>query len=207
MSCSDIVVIVMAAGQSSRFGSDKRIAKLSNGKTLLTSTLLTIQKHFQHITVVLKEDDNAQLLGISPFTPTIVSQRSQLGLGYSISDAFKYLCRDQSMDNYRSAAIWLADLPWVTQKTCKLLADISTAENIVQPTHRQTPGHPVIFGRKFWEHIADLRNPSGASAILKRYSNNIVKISLNDPGVCSDIDIPDDLSPIFSIQKHPRKLR
>ncbi|AZM94518.1 MAG: nucleotidyltransferase family protein [Gammaproteobacteria bacterium] len=197
MSCSDIIVIVMAAGQSRRFGSDKRIAQLSNGKTLLTSTLLTIQQHFPNITVVLKEGDKAQSLGLSPITPTLVSQRSHLGLGYSISDAFKYLCSDEKFNHYRSAAVWLADLPWVTQKTCKLLADMSSAENIVQPTHLQVPGHPVIFGRKFWKHIADLRHPSGASAILQRYSDHIVKISLNDPGVCYDIDTPDSLSPPF----------
>ena len=64
MPCSDIMVIVMAAGQSSRFGSDKRVAKLGNGETLLSFTLRTIQKTFSNSRVVIKPEDNAQSLGL-----------------------------------------------------------------------------------------------------------------------------------------------
>lgn len=57
MPCSDIAVIVIAAGQSSRFGGDKRVATLNNGKILISSTLLAIKVHFPNSRVVIKSKD------------------------------------------------------------------------------------------------------------------------------------------------------
>ncbi|TVP52069.1 MAG: nucleotidyltransferase family protein [Halomonas sp.] len=194
MLCSDIIVIVMAAGQSRRFGSDKRVAKLSSGETLLNTTLLTTQKYFLHNRVVIKPDDNAQSLGLPPVTPTIISPRSHLGLGFSISDTFKHLTQVEDMQHYRAAAIWLGDLPWVSFKTCHLLARLATPESIVQPLYQGKPGHPVIFGRKLWCELAHLENEKGASSVIKTHSSRMVNVTLNDPGVRSDVDYPDDLT-------------
>tara|TARA_R110000868_G_scaffold408964_2_gene693442 strand:+ start:22058 stop:22258 length:201 start_codon:yes stop_codon:yes gene_type:complete len=36
------IAVIMAAGSSRRFGSDKRLAKLSNGETLLAQTVKNI---------------------------------------------------------------------------------------------------------------------------------------------------------------------
>lgn len=194
MPCSDIIVIVMAAGQSSRFGSDKRVAKLGNGETLLSSTLRTIQKTFSNSRVVIKPEDNAQSLGLTPTNHIIISQRSHLGLGYSISDAFRQLCSDESIHHYRAAAVWLADLPWVSEETCSVLTKMATPESIVQPLHQGNPGHPVVFGRDFWNELALLENDRGASPVIKKHSKRVIYVSLNDPGVCTDVDYPDDLT-------------
>ena len=194
MPCSDIIVIVMAAGQSSRFGSDKRVAKLGNGETLLSSTLRTIQKTFSNNRVVIKPEDNAQSLGLTPTNQIIVSQRSHLGLGYSISDAFRQLCSDESVHHFRAAAVWLADLPWVSEETCNVLTKTATPDSIVQPLHQGNPGHPVVFGRKFWSELALLENDRGASPVIKKHSKRVIYVSLNDPGVCTDVDYPDDLT-------------
>ena len=188
MPCSDIIVIVMAAGQSSRFGSDKRVAKLGNGETLLSSTLRTIQKTFSNSRVVIKPEDNAQSLGLIPTNHIIISQRSHLGLGYSISDAFRQLCSDESVHHFRAAAVWLADLP------CNVLTKTATPDSIVQPLHQGNPGHPVVFGRKFWSELALLENDRGASPVIKKHSKRVIYVSLNDPGVCTDVDYPDDLT-------------
>lgn len=193
MSCSDIIVVVMAAGQSSRFGSDKRVATLSNGKTLLNSTLTSIQQHFSDINIVIKPEDSIQSLGLSLQTSTIISQHSRLGLGYSISDAFKQLCCDKNMYKYRAAAVWLADLPWVNHQTCSVLADMATTDNILQPSYQRKPGHPVVFGINFWKELSQLNSPHGASSLIKRHKNCVVSVSVNDPGVCTDIDYPEDI--------------
>ena len=194
MPCSDIIAIVMAAGQSSRFGSDKRVAKLGNGETLLSSTLRTIQKTFSNNRVVIKPEDNAQSLGLTPTNQIIVSQRSHLGLGYSISDAFRQLCSDESLHHYHAAAVWLADLPWVSEETCNVLTKMATPESIVQPLHQGNPGHPVVFGREFWHELALLENVRSARPVIKKHSKRAIHVFLNDPGVCTDVDYPDDLT-------------
>lgn len=193
MRCSDIIVVVMAAGQSSRFGRDKRVAQLSDGNTLLSSTLLTVQDSFSDISVVIKPEDNIHSLGLSASTSTLISQNSHLGLGYSISDAFKQLCSEENRDNYRAAAIWLADLPWINHQTCSVLADMANTDNILKPSYQGKPGHPVFFGVNFWKELSQLEGAHGASSLIKRNSNHVVSVSVNDPGVCSDIDYPADI--------------
>ncbi|MBL1266434.1 MAG: nucleotidyltransferase family protein [Halomonas sp.] len=202
MPCSDIIVIVMAAGQSSRFGSDKRIAQLNSGKTLLNATLLAIKKHFSNISIVIKPEDNLESFELSAESSTIVSSRSHLGLGYSISDAFRQLCNDENTHHYRAAAIWLADLPWVSQETCCKLTEKATPECIVKPLYQGKPGHPVVFGRIFWQALAHLENVNGANTVIKKHSNRVIHVSLDDPGVCTDVDYPDDLTE--SLKKHKR---
>lgn len=197
MRCNDIIVVVMAAGQSSRFGCDKRVAQLSDGKTLLSSTLVTIQECFSDISVVIKPEDNIHSLGLPSSTSTLVSHNSRLGLGYSISDAFKQLCSDKNTDNYRAAAIWLADLPWINRQTCSVLADMANTDNILQPSYRGKPGHPVFFGVNFWADLSQLEGAHGASSLIRRNNNHVVSVSVNDPGVCSDIDYPEDILSSF----------
>lgn len=194
MPCSDIIVIVMAAGQSSRFGSDKRIAQLNSGKTLLNTTLSAIQKHFSNISIVIKPEDNLESLELSSQFSTIVSSRSHLGLGYSISDAFRQLCSDENTQHYRAAAIWLADLPWVSQETCCKLTEKATPECIAKPSHQGRTGHPVVFGRNFWKELAHLENTNGANTVIKKHSNRVIHVSLDDPGVFTDVDYPNDLT-------------
>lgn len=194
MPCSDIIVIVMAAGQSSRFCSDKRIAQLNSGKTLLNTTLSVIQKHFPNISIVIKPEDNLESLELSEKFSTIVSSRSHLGLGYSISDAFRQLCSDENTQHYRAAAIWLADLPWVSQETCCKLTEKATPECIVKPSHQGRTGHPVVFGRNFWKELAHLENTNGANTVIKKHSNRVIHVSLDDPGVFTDVDYPNDLT-------------
>lgn len=194
MPCSDIIVIVMAAGQSSRFGSDKRIAQLNSGKTLLNTTLSAIQKHFSNISIVIKPEDNLESLELSAQFSTIISSRSHLGLGYSISDAFRQLCSDENTQHYRAAAIWLADLPWVSQETCCKLTEKATPECIVKPSHQGKTGHPVVFGRNFWKELAHLENTNGANTVIKKHSNRVIHVSLDDPGVFIDVDYPNDLT-------------
>ena len=61
MPYSDIMAFVMAADQSSRFGSAKRVATLNNGNTLLSSTLLAIKVHFPISRVAIKTEGLVQL--------------------------------------------------------------------------------------------------------------------------------------------------
>ena len=49
--------IVLAAGSSRRFGSDKRKAKLNNGKMILESALENALYNFEHVILTLRHDD------------------------------------------------------------------------------------------------------------------------------------------------------
>ena len=54
---SGIGVVILAAGQSRRFGEDKRLQRLESGKTLLESTIRLYTDVFSRIVVTLRADD------------------------------------------------------------------------------------------------------------------------------------------------------
>ncbi|MCY4565494.1 MAG: NTP transferase domain-containing protein, partial [Gammaproteobacteria bacterium] len=51
--------VILAAGASSRFGSDKRRFALADGRTMLETALATYQTAFDEIFLVLKPIDEA----------------------------------------------------------------------------------------------------------------------------------------------------
>lgn len=94
MPCSNIIVIAMTAGQSSRFGSDKRIAQLNSVETLLNFTLLAIKKYFSKIFIFIKPENTLQSFKHSVEPSKTVFSRSHLGLGY------RQLCNDKNTHYY-----------------------------------------------------------------------------------------------------------
>lgn len=195
MNADHCVALIMAAGLSRRYGSDKRCAVLADGQTLLATTLSRAHAAFGHVRVILREDDDLDRLGLPPATEAyhVSAECSQSGLGLSIASAFSMLLRDPRMAELESAAIWLGDLPWIRTITCHALLNQANAERIVRPRHGQRMGHPVLFGRVFWHELAETQDSHGASAIIRRHISHLVTIDVDDPGIHTDIDRPSDL--------------
>lgn len=74
--------LVLAAGFSRRFGSDKRCARLSSGQTLLATSLALPCAQLDEVWVVLRPEDDSTALGIPPQVQVIRCADSQLGMGH-----------------------------------------------------------------------------------------------------------------------------
>jgi len=58
----DVIAIVLAAGRSQRFGSDKRLTLFADGETLLSQTLSAVLPDFPHTYRVIKAEDDPHVL-------------------------------------------------------------------------------------------------------------------------------------------------
>lgn len=90
--------------------------------------------------------------------------------------------------------IALADMPYIRSETIgKIAASLAAGAAIAAPAYRGERGHPVGLSARFRAALEALRGDEGARALLRKNASLVELIEVDDPGVCRDIDTPDDL--------------
>lgn len=191
-----VIALVMAAGKSRRFGTDKRQVQLTCGHTLLQTTLALAQQNFSETWAMIGAVDDPKQLKIPSSVRLLQAPPEDIGLGTSLGAAFRALLVQRPQAT--AAAILLADMPWVSMQTCQSLIQASHPMRIVRPRFKSRAGHPVVFGRSFWPQLAELKGEEGARKVICANPTTCDCIDLNDPGVHRDIDVPDDLNYLSS---------
>lgn len=208
--------IVLAAGSSRRFGSDKRLYKLANNQPLAIATLsvwseaigvdgladlyvvtrgwpqqqLKTQKHR-----AIPPDPLVDVIAANKgLNVTIISaDDSELGMGHSLAAAMDRLAPGPVI-------VGLADMPYLQVSTIKQIATRLTAaptDTIVRPSYQGRSGNPVGFGAAHHHALARCRGDSGAKAVVQAATRKgqVIDLPVNDSGVVHDIDRPSDAGP------------
>ncbi len=189
-----IGALVLAAGHSQRFGSDKRVARTADGTGLLEATVVRYADCFPETTVVLRcGEPTAPLLSDRTLGRIRVVRATPepIGLGLSIAAGVR------ASPRWSCACIALADMPWVRTETLARLIDAwenleDTTDAALYPVHAGRTGHPVLFDRSLFGDLKALNGDSGATRIKAR-ARLKVGVTVNDPGTLRDVDRPDDL--------------
>ncbi|MCM2130310.1 nucleotidyltransferase family protein [Larsenimonas rhizosphaerae] len=193
-------VVVLAAGRSHRFGADKRQAILPDGQGILATTLATF-RHAPARFVALRHSDRCtdwceDLLAAHPGWVPIFCHRAEQGMGASLSETMAAV---SSCLSSRAVMIALGDMPWIQPATLHLLAARASEVRVVRPRYEEggagghVPGHPVVWGRRFWPALQALDRDEAGRAVLAQYPEALDEVPVNDPGVIRDIDRPRDL--------------
>ena len=188
-SLSQLVALVLAAGSSRRFGSDKRLARLSDGRTLLAASFENAHNVFFDVRVVLRLEDEPSHLGLPTDGKVVRSTRSGEGMAHSLAAGVSAVLDSNAL----AIAVLLGDMPRIDSATLRALARLSTADNIVVPSQNGKRGHPVIFGRNFWPELLALQGDTGARDLLLRHPHHVIEVAVPDAGIHLDIDHPDRL--------------
>lgn len=186
-----VVGLVLAAGYSRRFGADKRRAPLHNGQALLAASLTLPCAQLEAVWVVLRPEDDAEVLAVPACVNVVRSESAALGMGHSLASGIKTITQQAQAD---AAAVFLGDMPWLNVDSLGYLLALASPEHIVVPTFKGQPGHPVIFGRRFWPELQQLTGDRGAKGVLQAYPKALRHLDLNDPGVLRDVDTPQGVS-------------
>lgn len=185
-----IVGILLAAGASSRFGGDKLLYPLPDGSTLGVASARSLRGGVDRALAVVRPQDRTLIsllqregLDILPCPPAAG------GMGHSIS------CGVGAAPDADGWVVALADMPFIQARTIGTVAKLLRGgASLVAPVCDGRRGHPVGFGRPFFDALRALTGDTGARHLLETHADQLTGISCDDRGVLIDIDSPQDLA-------------
>ena len=188
---NDIGAIILAAGNSTRFGDENKLLAKFGEKTVIESTINNIAKLFKkhEITIVLRNKSQLpNFLKFLPYKLTIVLKEN-----FGISDSIK-----QGLNNFITkdgVMICLGDMPGISVSTySKIRNSLSEQDDkIIVPLYKGTNGNPIGIPRKFYGKLKTLSGDVGFKQLFSQLKKNISFIEIDDRYILKDIDTKKDL--------------
>ena len=181
------LALVLAAGFARRFGADKRVALMPDGRTVLDTVLARIADAGIAALPVLRRGDEALWPRYSTAL-TVADEVALAGMGSSLAAALKLVPAG------RDVMVCLADMPYVQSSTYAALARAAAIDSIVCPAYQARRGNPVLFGADFIGELKKISGDRGAKSLLERHADRVIDVAVDDPGIHRDIDTPHDVT-------------
>ena len=189
--------LVLAAGLSSRCGTNKLLIP-AEGSAIIERTVRTLIKaNLAGITVVLgscSEEIKKALKGYS--LQFIYNPDYKDGMSTSLQAGINAIGQDPGID---AVLVMLGDMPLIRDNTVK---DLMTAYQtkrpvIVVPRCQGQPGHPVIFDRAVFAAVDSIRGDRGAREIINCLAEQVLFIDSNNPEILIDLDTREAINKYF----------
>ncbi|MAT65288.1 MAG: molybdopterin-guanine dinucleotide biosynthesis protein MobA [Gammaproteobacteria bacterium] len=187
------VGVLLAAGQSRRFGSDKLLRPLPDGTPLALAAAANLRLALPDTVAVVAHAD-AAVAGLlrAAGIPVVVNAGAEAGMGSSIA------CGVRARDPVAGWVIALADMPFIRPDTIAAIAATLADEHVIAaPGYAGRRGHPVAFGRAYRDALLKLDGDVGARGIVQAHADRLCLMPTDDPGVLRDIDRPADLETVL----------
>jgi molybdenum cofactor cytidylyltransferase len=176
-----IAGILLAAGNSSRFGADKLLFPLPDGTPVVVQAARRLRSVIPDLWAVLRPEQEAvaSLLQAEGLTLVHCPQAAR-GMGESLACGVRAT----------------ATMPFVRPGTARAVAErIAAGAVLAAPVFQGRRGHPVGFGPPLGASLSSLSGDIGARTLLEQEKDRLELIPVDDPGVLVDIDTPADLPP------------
>ncbi len=190
-SVDGIVGILLAAGYSRRFGTDKLSQLLPGGETVALRSCRNLLAGVDHVLAVVRPDTDELADRLRDAGAEIaVCAEAKRGMGASLAGGIRL-----SATGAKGWIIALADMPWIETETIRTVAEtIRQNGGIAAPVYRGRRGHPVGFSCQYREALSSLDGDSGAKSVIRANADQLRLIDVDDPGVLRDIDLPAGLA-------------
>jgi molybdenum cofactor cytidylyltransferase len=192
--------IILAAGESLRFGRPKLLAPLK-GKRLIEWVLDScLHSKLQHIVLVLGHRHQAILQALgqkAQHQHLTITVNSRYREGQSTSLRAGLLAAEQE---FNSVMFVLGDQPIVTTGLIDTLLEKfwESPRQICAPVCRGRRGNPVLFSRRFYKPILALQGDVGARKIIEANPEEVLRVEIGNPLYFFDVDTAADLQTLES---------
>jgi molybdenum cofactor cytidylyltransferase len=210
--------LLLGAGGSERFGSEKLLAFLPTGERLLERALrVHLQSHISPLVLVVSPNLRKAITGSRD-----TFSSSGLALGKKVDQWYSFSCRwgggrlvtNKGFKKGMSSSIHqgltclsddekacgvlisLADLPFLTPQTIDFLIGefMKQQMGMLVPVFNGTTGHPVVVDiRRFKDEISQIAGDVGLRDLMDICADVVKKIPWHNDSVTRDIDTPGDL--------------
>jgi molybdenum cofactor cytidylyltransferase len=185
-----IAGIILAAGDSTRFGKPKQLLKL-NGEYLINRVIrIALNSLLDPIILVLGANYDIVSKVVNPSERLIIVNNNNWKMGQSSSliEGLNHIKKENSATMYL-----LGDQPLITSeiinKQIALYENIKSDVIMLQTNDKKTP--PIIFSSNCYDQIRSLKGDQGARNIIKNF--DVIFLENIDELLIADIDTKDDL--------------
>ena len=188
---SKIAAIILAAGESSRFGKPKPLLQLHH-KSLVRRIIGEAQAANCGPIIVVTGNAHDKVKDDLRNDNVIIARNENWrgGIGTSIRTGVQLLF--QIRPEIDGVVLLVCDQPLVDASTIRSLIDLreTTRKAIVASRYAETLGVPAIFDRSCFHELAALGSDSGAKAIILSNPDRVAAFGFPDGAV--DIDTAED---------------
>jgi molybdenum cofactor cytidylyltransferase len=185
-----VACIILAAGLSARFGSEKMLVRFGpSGKSLIQNAVDAANgSKSSYVLVVLGHKSNEIMENLNPGRAQIVLNKAfRGGLSSSIRTGISNVPSDS-----KGAILMVADQPFLTKGLLNRLIDTFKRKKekakIVCLSFRGEPRNPALFGREYFPKLSTISGDVGAKQVIAQQLRNVTLINVEDERVFLDID-------------------
>ena len=185
----EIVGVLLAAGASTRFGSDKPMHPLPDGTPVAMAAAASLLPACDRVVAVVRVDNGrlADTLALGG-CEIVRCAEAYKGMGHRLAAGVRATS---------DAAGWivvLGDMPFIAISSHQVIAmRLREGASLVATQYRGRRGHPVGFSHRRFAALSVLTGDHGARTTLAQHSTELLLCTVNDDGVLRDIDRLEDV--------------
>lgn len=179
--------IMLAAGNSRRFGSNKLLYEIG-GVPMYLRTLHKLQKAAselgnceiivvtQYQEIASKAQESGVRVLINPYPERGISSSMQIGLAAAKESA--------------ACLFIVSDQPWLTTETIVDLVHkfLSEDKGMACTLLGTKTGNPCIFSRKYYQELQEITGDKGGKQIINRHPEDVAYLEIEDAKELVDVD-------------------
>jgi molybdenum cofactor cytidylyltransferase len=184
-----VAAVVLAAGRSTRMGSNKLLEPLGGVPLVRRVAEAAIEAKLEPVVVVTGHDGAAVGATLDGLSVRLV-ENPDFADGLSTSLKVGIGSLPQGLD---AAMILLGDMPLVTASLLRRLVAAFEAEPgglAAVPLHEGEWGNPVILAPALFGDVQDLSGDTGARGLLESRRDMVIEVPVSDDAVVVDVDTP-----------------
>lgn len=184
------VILILAAGTSSRLGTPKQLVKFGDGN-LLSHTIdaaLKIENADTYIVLGAYADEILDSIGRT--LPVHINPNWERGMGNSIAFGIGKI----RTLGYDAVILTVCDQPYLEASHFEQLLELNESDSltdIIISNYEVGNGPPSLFSRKYFDQLAILDGEDGAKSIVKSCKGILLQVDFSKGHI--DIDTKEDL--------------
>lgn len=179
-----LTVVVLAAGESKRFGSQKLLHALPQGDTLLARAIRARGAYEALVVTSSALAELAKTLGAR----VVTNDEPERGMAHSLRLA------NAAVDPAHDLAVLPADLLLIEAGHLEQIVVAASGSDVTYPSRQDnTPGHPVVFSPRARAYIEELRDNEPIARIRDREDLTRRVVAIEEAWPYRDVDRPSDL--------------
>ena len=178
----NIAIILEAAGNSTRYGSNKLMATLDDGRPMICRILdaARAQNAYRKILVTQYEE----VAGLAEGFDVVINDRPDLGISRTMQLGI------EAAGDADAYMFCVCDQPWLTSATLSRLIETykEGCHGIVSLAWHGRMCNPKIFSSKYRDELMRLSGDTGGRQILTAHRDDILLVEAENESETADID-------------------